>query len=225
MSNWSWAGVALAALLLFWGIGAYNRIMRLRNKIGEAYAQLDQHLSLRSRLISQLMDLLRPELVMEQATFDALQSAQADCDGAASAVRARPAAADPAAQLAVSAAVLDATTLLPPFHRRLACWALQRRAGCATTPFPSKARVVVIGGGYGGATAAKYVRLLSDHKIDVVLIEPNDAFVSCPLSNLVLGGSKQLADITTPYAGLLAQPRRDAGEGLGRRRSTPAARP
>jgi NADH dehydrogenase FAD-containing subunit len=42
--------------------------------------------------------------------------------------------------------------------------------------------VVVIGGGYGGATAAKYVRLLSDYKIDVVLIEPNDAFMCRALS-------------------------------------------
>lgn len=76
-------------------------------------------------------------------------------------------------------------------------------AGCATTAIPAKARVVVIGGGYGGATAAKYVRLLSDHKIQVVLIEPNDAFVSCPMSNLVLGGSRALADVTTPYEGLV----------------------
>ena len=75
-------------------------------------------------------------------------------------------------------------------------------AGCATPSVPAKAKVVVIGGGWGGATAAKYVRLLSDHKIDVVLIEPNSAFVSCPLSNLVLGGSRQLADMTVPYTGL-----------------------
>jgi sulfide dehydrogenase [flavocytochrome c] flavoprotein subunit len=75
-------------------------------------------------------------------------------------------------------------------------------SACATTSIPSKARVVVIGGGYGGATAAKYVRLLSDNKIDVVMIEPDVAFVSCPLSNLVLGGSKQIADLTRPYTGL-----------------------
>lgn len=76
-------------------------------------------------------------------------------------------------------------------------------AGCATPgSTPSKARVLVVGGGYGGATAAKYVRLLSDHKIDVVLVEPGDAFVSCPVSNLVLGGSKTLADITVPYSTL-----------------------
>ncbi|MBC7470287.1 MAG: FAD-dependent oxidoreductase [Ramlibacter sp.] len=74
--------------------------------------------------------------------------------------------------------------------------------GCATPQIPARARVVVIGGGFGGATAARYVRLLSDYRIDVVLVEPGDAFVSCPLSNLVLGGSRQLADITTPYTKL-----------------------
>lgn len=74
---------------------------------------------------------------------------------------------------------------------------------CATTAsIPAKAKVVVIGGGYGGATAAKYVRLLSEYKIDVVMIEPNYNFVSCPISNLVIGGSKQIADLTTPYSGL-----------------------
>ena len=78
--------------------------------------------------------------------------------------------------------------------------ALGSMVGCASTGrIPEKARVVVIGGGYGGATAAKYVRMLSNYQIDVTLIEPNGAFVSCPISNLVLGGSKTMADITTPY--------------------------
>ncbi len=72
--------------------------------------------------------------------------------------------------------------------------------GCATTG--SGAKVVVVGGGYGGATAAKYVRLFSDHSIDVTLVEPSAAFVSCPISNLVLGGHKTMADITTPYDNL-----------------------
>ena len=75
-------------------------------------------------------------------------------------------------------------------------------SGCATTSVPASTRVLVVGGGYGGATAAKYVRLLSDNKIDVVLVEPGDAFVSCPISNLVLGGSRTMSDITVPYAGL-----------------------
>ncbi len=88
------------------------------------------------------------------------------------------------------------------FLQSSAALSLLGLAACATPSVPAKARVVVIGGGYGGATAAKYVRLLSDYKIDVVLVEPGEAFVSCPVSNLVLGGSKQMADITMPYAGL-----------------------
>jgi NADH dehydrogenase FAD-containing subunit len=86
-----------------------------------------------------------------------------------------------------------------------AAFGLLGLAGCASTSIPARAKVVVIGGGYGGATAAKYVRWLSDYKIDVVLIEPQEAFISCPLSNLVLGGSKQLADITTSYDALRRQ--------------------
>ena len=75
-------------------------------------------------------------------------------------------------------------------------------SGCATTGSGSGPKVVVVGGGYGGATAAKYVRMWSDYGIQVTLVEPNAAFVSCPISNLVIGGSKTMADITTPYDNL-----------------------
>ncbi|MEO8058963.1 MAG: NAD(P)/FAD-dependent oxidoreductase [Burkholderiales bacterium] len=80
-------------------------------------------------------------------------------------------------------------------------------AGCAANMIgtPGTARVLVVGGGFGGATAAKYLRLLSDSKIDVVLVEPEPAFVSCPMSNLVLGGSRLLADLTVPYTALTQQ--------------------
>jgi NADPH-dependent 2,4-dienoyl-CoA reductase/sulfur reductase-like enzyme len=74
--------------------------------------------------------------------------------------------------------------------------------GCATTAGGSGAKVVVVGGGYGGATAAKYVRMWSDYGIDVTLVEPSNSFISCPISNLVIGGSKTMADITTPYDNL-----------------------
>jgi NADPH-dependent 2,4-dienoyl-CoA reductase/sulfur reductase-like enzyme len=73
-------------------------------------------------------------------------------------------------------------------------------AGCATTSKPV-ARVVVIGGGFGGATAAKYIRLWAP-EIEVVLVEREAAFVSCPLSNLVLGGSQRIEDLTTGYGAL-----------------------
>ena len=75
-------------------------------------------------------------------------------------------------------------------------------AGCASPAAAKGPRVVVVGGGYGGATAAKYVRMWSDYQINVTLVEPNASFVSCPISNLVLGGSKTMADITTPYDNL-----------------------
>ena len=88
------------------------------------------------------------------------------------------------------------------FLQSSAALSLLGLGACATTSIPAKAQVVVIGGGYGGATAAKYVRMLSDHKIDVVLVEPNEAFISCPMSNLVIGGSRQMAEITTPYTAL-----------------------
>ena len=63
------------------------------------------------------------------------------------------------------------------------------------------ARVVIVGGGYGGATAAKYIKLWGEN-IDVTLVEPNAEFVSCPISNLVLGGSRTIADVTVTYDNL-----------------------
>ena len=86
----------------------------------------------------------------------------------------------------------------------LALGSLSALSGCATltSQAPAKAQVVVIGGGYGGATAAKYVRMFSNYKISVVLVEPNKTFISCPMSNLVLGGSKTMAQITTPFTAL-----------------------
>jgi sulfide dehydrogenase [flavocytochrome c] flavoprotein subunit len=65
----------------------------------------------------------------------------------------------------------------------------------------AKAQVVVVGGGYGGAIAAKYLRL-ADPDIDVVLIEKDAKFISCPLSNEVLGGERDLASLTFTYEGL-----------------------
>lgn len=69
-------------------------------------------------------------------------------------------------------------------------------AGCASINGQAKPQVIVIGGGYGGATAARYIRLWSDSSIDVTLIESSAQFISCPLSNLVLGGSRQIGDLT-----------------------------
>src|SRR6266436_4782258 len=91
---------------------------------------------------------------------------------------------------------------------RTSSWAglgLFAAAGCApkVADFAQKPgrRVVVIGGGWGGASAAKYVRL-ADPSIEVVLLEPNREFVSCPFSNLVLSGVRSIDSIRFGYGGL-----------------------
>ncbi len=75
--------------------------------------------------------------------------------------------------------------------------------GAAQVPVFGQARrrVLVIGGGWGGATAAKYIRL-TDPSIEVTLLEPNKEFISCPFSNLVLAGVESLKSLTMNYNGL-----------------------
>ncbi len=66
-------------------------------------------------------------------------------------------------------------------------------------PNVSQGRVVIVGGGYAGAVAAKYIRMWSRGAIETIVIEKSTQFVSCPVSNLVLGGSKSINDLTFGY--------------------------
>lgn len=88
--------------------------------------------------------------------------------------------------------------------RRTVLQALGAAAACAIAPLARAARahVVVVGGGYGGATAARYLCLYGAGAVDVTLVDDSPAFVSCPLSNLVLSGVKTMADITVSRDGL-----------------------
>jgi len=80
-------------------------------------------------------------------------------------------------------------------------------SGCATVSNLASSkpigRVVVVGGGYGGSTAARYLKMWGGN-IDVTLVERDPNFISCPISNLVLGGYKKIADISRGYGGLSA---------------------
>ena len=89
-------------------------------------------------------------------------------------------------KVAGAGALISSTSLLS------ACASLSNKKA-------SIGRVVIIGGGYGGTTAAKYIRLWSNGNIDVTVIEKSAQFVSCPMSNLVLGGSKSINDLTFGY--------------------------
>ncbi len=105
-------------------------------------------------------------------------------------------------------------TLGNPQRRRLVGAALAAAgtssllAGCATEQKAPAVvtrklgRVLVVGGGFGGATAAKYIKKWGGDAIDVMLVERERAFVSCPLSNLVLGGHRKIEDLTVSYDGL-----------------------
>jgi NADPH-dependent 2,4-dienoyl-CoA reductase/sulfur reductase-like enzyme len=78
-------------------------------------------------------------------------------------------------------------------------------AGAASLALPTylraqgKPRVVVVGGGAGGATVAKYVAKESAGAIDVTLVEDSDTFTTCFFSNLYLGGFRDLPSITHSY--------------------------
>jgi sulfide dehydrogenase [flavocytochrome c] flavoprotein subunit len=66
-------------------------------------------------------------------------------------------------------------------------------------------RVVVVGAGYGGATAAKYARIASGGRIEVILVDQNPDFISCPVSNRVFGGQRTLEQLTFGYGALQQQ--------------------
>jgi len=102
----------LAAVLLFWVIGAYNRLTRLRGTIGSAWAQIDELLARRSALLEPLGDALREPLADEVTTLSALALADQHQRAAAQVVRARPAHAP-----ALMAWVLTEAELASPLAR------------------------------------------------------------------------------------------------------------
>lgn len=76
-------------------------------------------------------------------------------------------------------------------------YGIARNATASIMPKKGK-RVVVLGGGFGGCTAAKYIKL-NDPSIEVILVEKNDKFISCPISNLVIVGLRGMDFITFKY--------------------------
>jgi sulfide dehydrogenase [flavocytochrome c] flavoprotein subunit len=76
--------------------------------------------------------------------------------------------------------------------------------GAPTIALGNTKKVVVVGGGTGGATAAKYIKM-ADESIDVTIIEPNDSYYTCYMSNEVLGGKRTMDQIKHGYDGLKAR--------------------
>ncbi len=91
MSPNSLIAIALVALLVFWAVGAYNRLVRLKNTIANAFGQIDVQLKRRYDLIPNLVDVARKYLQHEQATLEAVISARNQARAASDVARSRPA--------------------------------------------------------------------------------------------------------------------------------------
>ncbi|HCP33521.1 MAG: FCSD flavin-binding domain-containing protein [SAR324 cluster bacterium] len=87
------------------------------------------------------------------------------------------------------------------FGKMAATVGMASTIGMPSLVFGASRKVVVIGGGFGGATAAKYLRKLNSN-LEVTLVEPNPTFYTCPFSNTVLGGFKSMSDIGHGYGAL-----------------------
>jgi LemA protein len=114
-TGWIVAGTLL--VLLFWGVGAYNRLVALRNAVGAAWAQLAEALQQRGAAVAPLVAALRDALAGEGAALDALLTAQARVAAAADALGPRPVLAEPAqavvlAESAIGSALARVLALL-----------------------------------------------------------------------------------------------------------------
>lgn len=87
------------------------------------------------------------------------------------------------------------------FNKLLAASAASTTLAAPFVARGATAKVVVVGGGFGGATAAKYLRRF-DSQLEVTLVEPAETFVTCPFSNTVIGGLNPLSRISHGYDGL-----------------------
>ena len=99
MSSTQIAAWAVAAVLLFWAVGAYNRLVSLRNDISRAFVPVDAQIRQRHQLLERWVEALRPALQHDAAVLDAVVAACGQLQAACDVVRSRPSAARPMASL------------------------------------------------------------------------------------------------------------------------------
>jgi LemA protein len=99
----AWVAVAV---LVFWGVGAYNRLVRLRNVIGNSFAQIDVQLKRRYDLIPNLVEVARKYVAHERETLEAVIAARNQAKSAADVARSHPGAAGAVTSLSMAEGVL-----------------------------------------------------------------------------------------------------------------------
>jgi LemA protein len=100
--------LGVAALLVFWMVGAYNRLVALRNAIGQGWAKVDEAQRQRATAAEPLLAALREPLAAELGALDALQAALAEATKAAATMTARPVVQDHATAWVAAEAALAA---------------------------------------------------------------------------------------------------------------------
>ena len=107
MSLSNLVSIAVLALLVCWAVGAYNRLVRLKNLIANAFGQIDVQLKRRYDLIPNLVEAAKKYLQHEQSTLEAVMAARNQARTASDAVRSRPANAAAVTTLAAAEQALD----------------------------------------------------------------------------------------------------------------------
>jgi LemA protein len=107
MSTTSLFLIAVVALLLFWAVGAYNRLVRLKNLIANAFGQIDVQLKRRYDLIPNLVEAAKKYLLHERETLEAVIAARNQARAASDAARNRPTRAAEVMALAAAEQALD----------------------------------------------------------------------------------------------------------------------
>jgi len=107
MSLSSLVSIALLAMFVFWAVGAYNRLVRLKNTIANAFGQIDVQLKRRYDLIPNLVEAAKKYLQHEQDTLEAVIAARNQARSASDAVRSRPAKAEGIVALAAAEQALS----------------------------------------------------------------------------------------------------------------------
>ncbi len=109
MTTTGWILLAIAVVLVWWAIAAYNRLVELRNRIANAFGQIDVQLKRRYDLIPNLIEVARGYLQHEASTLQAVIAARGQAQSAAAVARAAPTNAGAVGGLAMAEGVLGAS--------------------------------------------------------------------------------------------------------------------
>ena len=109
MTSTQWIFIAILASLIFWSVGAYNRLVRLKNIIANAFGQIDVQLKRRYELIPNLVEAAKKYLSHERETLEAVINARNQAKSASDAARSRPANALAVTTLAVAEQALSSS--------------------------------------------------------------------------------------------------------------------